>query len=185
MLLGGSYNHGMRELKPIAGSWKFCPVCGAARGSNAANPFRCLSCEYVHHFSPVSAVAAITADSVGNVLLLIRARNPGKGKFGLPGGFVDPGERAEDALHREVFEEVGLRVTQLDFLTSYPNSYAYGGVILPVTDLFFSAEVNSFEDMHARDGEIEGWRFCRPGENELNSMAFESNRRALEDYLKK
>ena len=175
----------MQTIKPIADSWRYCPMCGQAEESVGTNPFRCPSCGYVHHFSPASAVAAITTDHSGNVLLLIRAQNPGKGKFGLPGGFVDPGERAEDALYREVFEEVGLRVTRLEFLASYPNSYAYGGVILPVTDLFFAAEVDTFDGMKAEVGEIDGWHFCQPGQHELNNMAFESNRRALEDYLQK
>ena len=41
------------------------------------------------------------------VLVAVRARNPGKGLLDLPGGFVDPGESLEVALYRELQEELG------------------------------------------------------------------------------
>jgi NADH pyrophosphatase NudC (nudix superfamily) len=141
-------------------------------------------CKFTHFFGPVSAVGAIATDPAGQVLLLIRAKDPGKGMYGLPGGFVDPGETAEAALQREVLEEVTLEVTSYHYLVSYPNEYNYRGFILPVTDLFFVVEVRSFDTMHLADGEISDWHFCHPTKRELKRMAFESNRRALEFFLK-
>ncbi|WP_407166318.1 NUDIX hydrolase [Bradyrhizobium sp. ORS 111] len=52
--------------------------------------------------------AAIFRD--GKVLLVRRARSPGKGFYSLPGGRVEFGESLHAALHREVDEETGLRV---------------------------------------------------------------------------
>jgi ADP-ribose pyrophosphatase YjhB (NUDIX family) len=52
--------------------------------------------------------AAIFRD--GKVLLVRRARPPGKGLHSLPGGRVEFGETMAKALHREVAEEVGLRI---------------------------------------------------------------------------
>jgi len=43
------------------------------------------------------------------VLLIKRKNNPFKGKWALPGGFVEYGEKVEDAIIREVFEETGLK----------------------------------------------------------------------------
>jgi ADP-ribose pyrophosphatase len=117
------------------------------------------------------------------VLLLVRGKDPGKGKYGLPGGFVDPGETAEEALAREVQEEIGLTVRSQTYLTSFPNQYVFGGFTLPVTDLFFVMEVQSFDPIRTVDGEIDDWHFCHPGRRELNRMAFESNRKALEVFL--
>ncbi len=44
------------------------------------------------------------------VLLVRRARSPGKGFYSLPGGRVEFGESLHTALHREVDEETGLRI---------------------------------------------------------------------------
>ncbi len=173
-----------RKPQPIRKAWKFCPHCGAAALKPGKHPFVCVSCEFTHFFGPVSAVGAIATDPDGQILLLIRAKDPGKGKYGLPGGFIDPGETAEQALSREVLEEVQLEVTSCRYLVSFPNNYNYRGFILPVTDLFFVVEVESFDTISASDGEISGWHFCHPGESELKRMAFESNRRAMEVYLK-
>jgi 8-oxo-dGTP diphosphatase len=52
--------------------------------------------------------AAIFRD--GKVLLVRRARSPGKGFYSLPGGRVEFGETLHAALHREVAEETALRV---------------------------------------------------------------------------
>jgi ADP-ribose pyrophosphatase YjhB (NUDIX family) len=46
----------------------------------------------------------------GRVLLVRRARSPGKGFYSLPGGRVEFGESLHQALSREVDEETGLRI---------------------------------------------------------------------------
>ncbi|MBL8816433.1 MAG: NUDIX domain-containing protein [Planctomyces sp.] len=170
--------------RPIEKVWGFCPRCGAKASKRGVNPFHCRECEYTHYFGPCAAVGAITTDPEGKVLLLIRGKDPGKGMYGLPGGFVDQGETVEDALRREVMEEIGLTVTDYRYLASFPNQYAYSGAVLPVMDVFFVMTVRSFDEIAVVDGEIDAWHFCHPTRRELQNMAFESNRRALELFLK-
>ena len=170
--------------QPIRKAWKFCPKCGVPAAQKGRNPFACSSCEFTHFFAPVSAVGSIITDPSGQVLLLIRGKDPGQGKFGLPGGFIDAGETVEDALIREVLEEVQLNVISQRYLVSFPNEYIFHGFVLPVTDMFFVAEVETFDGMKTQQGEIDAWHFCRLGKKELARMAFDSNRRALEVYLK-
>jgi 8-oxo-dGTP diphosphatase len=58
---------------------------------------------------PQLAVSAIIFRN-GKVLLVRRARSPGKGFYSLPGGRVEFGESLQTALHREVREETGLKI---------------------------------------------------------------------------
>lgn len=62
--------------------------------------------------APRVGVGAVILDGE-RVLLARRGRPPGQGKWSIPGGLVDLGERIEDALVREVEEESGLRVRLL------------------------------------------------------------------------
>jgi ADP-ribose pyrophosphatase YjhB (NUDIX family) len=55
----------------------------------------------------------------GPILLVERAGNPLKGFWSLPGGLVETGERLEDAIRREVFEETGLRVRPMELFGVY------------------------------------------------------------------
>ena len=60
---------------------------------------------------------AIITDPRGRVLLLKHRFRPGTG-WGMPGGFIEEGEQPEDAVRRELREEVGLEVDQLKLFTT-------------------------------------------------------------------
>lgn len=59
---------------------------------------------------PVLGVGALIFKA-DRVLLIERGKEPLKGQWSLPGGAVETGERVEDAIIREMFEETGLEVT--------------------------------------------------------------------------
>ncbi len=63
--------------------------------------------------SPVRlpCVGAVIWDSAGRLLLILRGHEPGMGLWSIPGGRIEPGESAEQAVVREVMEETGLAVT--------------------------------------------------------------------------
>ena len=58
---------------------------------------------------------AVIIDNLGRVLLLKHRFRPGTG-WGMPGGFMQEGEQPEEALRRELREEVGLEVEKLELL---------------------------------------------------------------------
>ena len=60
---------------------------------------------------------AIITDNRGRVLLLKHRFRPGTG-WGMPGGFMNEGEQPEDALPRELREEVGLEVENVKLFTT-------------------------------------------------------------------
>ena len=60
---------------------------------------------------PVVCAGAVIRDDAGRLLLVQRGRDPGAGRWSLPGGRVEPGETPAEAAAREVAEETGLVVT--------------------------------------------------------------------------
>ncbi|MFO0013589.1 MAG: NUDIX domain-containing protein [Planctomycetota bacterium] len=162
--------------------YRYCPACGTQRASfEPYRPYRCHACGHTTFFGPVAAVGAIVTDEDGKVLLVRRANDPAKGKLGMPGGFIDPDESSEEALRREMLEEVGLPILSMQYLTSAPNQYLYRGIELPVLDMFYIVEVEH-RDVRTLDGEISDWIWTDLSEEILDQMAFVSNRYALTLY---
>lgn len=158
--------------------FQHCPRCGVRRDGPAVNPFRCAACGHQQYFNPAAAVAAILLGPDGRALFLRRAKDPGAGKFGLPGGFVDIGESAEDALRREIREEVNLEVGAFDYLCSGVNEYLYKDVNYPVLDLFYVTRAASTDGIAALDG-VASFVWLEPARVDLKEFAFRSNAEAI------
>jgi NAD+ diphosphatase len=97
-----------------------CAVCGAATESAHAGALRrCAVCSAQHFPRTDPAVIMLVVDDQGRCLLgHNRAR--GKGWFSTLAGFVEPGETPEQAVAREVLEESGVVVGEVDYLGSQP-----------------------------------------------------------------
>ncbi len=74
-------------------------------------------------------------------MFLRRAKDPGAGKLDMPGGFVDFGETAEEALRRELKEELMIESVELTYFTSAPNDYLYLNVPYQTLDFYFAATI--------------------------------------------
>ena len=169
-------------MKPIE-HFAFCPSCGQRQSKVARDgSFACERCQFVYYFNPAIAAAALVFNSSREALFIRRAKDPAKGKLALPGGFIDAGETAEEALRREMREEVNLELGPVHFLASFPNVYHYKGVTYPVLDFFFVAEALSTDEAAALDG-VESYEWLSPAQVPLDEIAFPSMRRALQQYL--
>jgi 8-oxo-dGTP diphosphatase len=71
--------------------------------------------------TPLLTTDCVICDRDGRVLLIRRRNQPFKGAYALPGGFVDVGETVEAACRREVLEEAGVKLSELQLVGVYSN----------------------------------------------------------------
>ncbi|MCG8580668.1 MAG: NUDIX domain-containing protein [Bacteroidales bacterium] len=153
---------------------KYCPKCGSPHFIfDGSKSFKCHSCQFHFFINSACAVAAVIVNSKGEILLTRRAFDPEKGKLDLPGGFVDPMESAEESVKREIKEELNLDVIHLKYICSFPNEYIFSAFSVFTTDLGYLCEVESFENMHAKD-DISGFEFIDPAKIDYREISSES-----------
>lgn len=164
---------------------KYCPKCGSSQFlSHDDKSFKCGSCGFHLYFNASSAVAVLVADENKRLMLVTRGVEPDYGKLDLPGGFVDPGETAENAVKRELFEELGMKVKSVRYFSSAPNEYIFSGFSVFTTDLAFVAVPESISGLKAMDDILE-FRFYAEDELDYGDIAAPSIKKFVRDYFKK
>ena len=163
----------------IRGEYSFCPKCGGELGRRSLKPSEpkrlvCRSCGFVFFLDPKVAVGTIVPLD-GRVLLLRRGIEPSYGKWVFPGGFVDRGERVEEAAIRETREESNLivKLARLLNIYSYPDHPVI--IIVYVGDVIGGHPSAGDETLEARTFEPEAIPW--------HDLAFPSTAQALRDYL--
>jgi len=155
-----------------------CPACGSSDIIfDGTKKFSCRDCTFTYYHNVAAAVAAIL-ECDKKIVLIKRAKEPGKGKLDLPGGFVDPEESAEEAVIREIKEELRIDLKEPKYLGSYPNIYKYKDVLYHTCDLFFYCKIDALPTDFDRT-EIEELILVNPSEIPDDKIAFESVKRGL------
>jgi NAD+ diphosphatase len=120
---------------------RFCGVCGSPTESREAGHMRrCtnLACAAEHH--PRTDPAVIMRVEHQGRILLGRQKQWPVGMHSVLAGFVEPGESLEDAVRREVAEEVSLRLTEVNYHSSqpwpFPSSIMLGFTAVAEDDQF-------------------------------------------------
>jgi NAD+ diphosphatase len=158
--------------------FNYCPACGSSDISfSDMKKLVCRDCSLTY-FQNVAAAAAAILEYDKKIVLIRRIREPGKGKLDLPGGFVNPKESAEEALRREIKEELKIEVGGLKYLGSYPNIYQYKGVVYYTCDLFFHSKIDALGPEFDRT-EIDELLLVNPLEIPEDKIAFESIKMGL------
>jgi NAD+ diphosphatase len=113
-------------------AYKFCPVCGGNFSKTSETSMKCDTCNYPYYVNPKTGVTIILINDNNEMLLTRRAFDPYKDFLDTPGGFVEVHETAEEALVREIREEIGYELVEFEYFGSYSEEYLYKGVIVDV-----------------------------------------------------
>jgi len=108
---------------------KYCGQCGKPTSTDSSDRSRqCHDCETI--FYPRLSPSIIVLITRGEDVLLAKNANARGNFYSTIAGFVEPGESIEEAVHREVKEEVGVDVKNLKYFNSqswpFPNSLMLG-----------------------------------------------------------
>lgn len=128
---------------------RFCGACGSpTRQYGDAKVRTCTNPECRREHYPRVSPVVIVAVERGDEILLGRSPHFAPGLYSTLAGFVDAGESTEEAVHREIFEEVALHVRNLRYFASQPWPFPHSLM------LGFQAEYESGDIICAPD-EIE------------------------------
>jgi ADP-ribose pyrophosphatase YjhB (NUDIX family) len=166
----------------LATTLNFCTRCGDAlqfgevEGGDR-HRLACGSCGYVAYVNPRLVVTTIPINDEGEVVLLRRGIEPGKGWWAQPGGFLEVDETVTEAAIRETLEETGLVVEPGEIVGLYSRLEA------AVVVIAFEARVLRGEyRLNPEALEIQAFR---PEAIPWHGIAFKTTHWALRDWVRR
>ncbi|MCO6175973.1 NUDIX domain-containing protein [Flavobacterium sp. NRK F10] len=161
--------------------FKYCPNCRSEHFEFTNNVrFHCLDCDFTYYHNIAAAVAVVFTFE-DQILFTVRNVDPDKGKWDLPGGFIDPGENAEEAACREIQEELGLQIVPKDlkYITTSPNNYLYKSVPYRTMDIFYECSLATDTIRINAEDEIQDLIWVKRSEITLENIGFVSIRKVI------
>lgn len=158
---------------------RYCPKCATElvwQSNGDRERPTCPGCGFVFYFNPVVGAGTLV-ETDGRVVLVRRGIDPHEGRWGLPAGYVEADELAEDAAIRETWEETGL-VVELDNLLGV---YSFGHEPQTGVLILYSAHTVGGE-LCAGDDAQEVATFAPDELPPDEKIAFRTHRQALRDW---
>ena len=160
------------------GYLEFCSNCGKKNqfGAKDGNTrYYCLECGAIHYENP-KPTATLICIYEKQLLLVKRAAEPGKGMWGLPGGFIERGETPEMGAERELIEETNLQGKVKNLLGTCSHFNTINGDILLI----------------GMEIKIKNWTKLQPGDDaklfnldNMPTQAFSSHEKIIDMYRAK
>jgi ADP-ribose pyrophosphatase YjhB (NUDIX family) len=161
-------------LNPALEDVRFCPRCGAEANVSYPHSIRCPSCGYGAYYNPKPVAVAIPRAPDGRLWLMRRGFQPQRGRWSMPGGFVDLGESVEDAARREAREELNLDIELSHLVGVY--SRAEDRVVIIV----YAATAQETPEVTEEALEVKAFA---QADIPWDELAFWSDELALREYL--
>jgi ADP-ribose pyrophosphatase YjhB (NUDIX family) len=166
----------------IARTLNFCPNCGTALEYGSIDGedrdrLSCPNCGHVAYVNPRLVVTTLPVTDDGELVLLRRGIEPGRGAWAQPGGFLEVDETVYQAAIRETREETGLIIEPGDIIGLYTRLEA------AVVTVAFEARVVGGEPTPTREA-LEIATF-RPESIPWPGLAFRTTMWMLRDWLER
>ena len=164
----------------MASSLNFCSRCGTQLefgpiDGEDRERLACPSCGHIAYVNPRLVVTTIPVTDAGDIVLLRRGIEPGKGWWAQPGGFLEVDETVHQAAIRETWEETGLLVAPGEIIGLYTRLEA------AVVTIAFEARIVGGTAMPTREAtEITAFA---PEDIPWSGIAFSTTTWALRDWL--
>lgn len=164
--------------------YSYCPNCGAAYSETSylKGKIHCQNCDFDFYINPGPCNGLLLENETGEILLVKRKYAPDKGKWDVPGGFVDQEEDLETSTIREAKEELGVDISDVQYIASYADTYQFQGITIPTLIFLMTARISGGQ-LKAQD-DAEEFRFFAKDQIPWEDLAFNFLRTALKDYLR-
>ena len=154
----------------------YCSSCGSKTATRLVarqSLSVCPGCDRIFFRNPKVVVTALIEDQ-GRVLLVLRDIEPGRGLWGLPGGFVDWDEHPEVAMVRECREEMLITVEPIELLPVQHVVHDDEGIVI----LPYRARLLAGEPAAGDEVQEVGWF----SPDRLPPLAFPTHRKILQHW---
>ena len=164
----------------MASSLNFCSRCGTQLefgpiDGEDRERLACASCGHIAYVNPRLVVTVFPITEAGELVLIRRGIEPGKGWWAQPGGFLEVDETVHQAAIRETWEETGLLVAPGEIIGLYTRLEA------AVVTIAFEARIVGGTAMPTREAtEITAFA---PEDIPWSGIAFSTTTWALRDWL--
>ena len=162
------------------GYLEFCSNCGKKNHYDYIDGnmrHHCFECGVIHYENP-KPTATLICPRDGEILFVKRAKEPGKGLWGLPGGFIEREESPEIAALRELKEETKLEGKVIMLLGTCSHfSTIFGDILL----IGMVVEINNWKKLQPADDaeEAQLFNFIK-----MPNLAFPCHEKILNMYRK-
>lgn len=165
---------------------KYCSWCGGILKKKTEQELVCKSCSTTEFSTPKAAVGAMIFNDEGQMLVATRTLDPGEGLLDVPGGFVEPGESAEQATIRELKEETGLFINEesLHIAKTNPNTYLYQGKLAENVDILFTLKIKTGTKTTASD-DVRSLEWLMPKDIDFDKFWSQQLAESIRSYLQK
>ncbi len=155
----------------------YCPHCGS-NFDRSDNHLICTNCKLEYYINPRPTNAVMLRNEKEELLLVKRKHDPQKGLWDLPGGFININETVEESVHREISEELNIRISDIRYVCSFYDTYEFGGIKAYTICFLFEAKMINSKNLKASD-DAECYEFFNEACLPFDQFAFDPMRDAL------